>query len=118
MSYTLAATVIKRPTSIDESNDTQVVQQRTLSGTISRDYFGSNKRVWVLSYNNCNITDFNIINNIYQTYLSTGTTQTWAIDETNYTVSSTNVHLDLKQRGFRISGSSYISDFDLILTEA
>ena len=118
MSFLLASTAIRVPLTIEESNSTQVAQQRTLSGRVNRDYFGSNKRVWNLEYKNTNPTAFTVINNIYQTYLSTGTAQTWQVTETNYTVSATTVHIDLQVRQFGVRGSSYISDFTLILTEA
>ena len=103
---------------ITESNSTQVAVQRTLSGAINRDYFGSNKRVWELTYSNTKKTDYDTIKTIYDLYLSTGTTRTWQITEPNYTISLTNVHVDLLQRGFSVKGSSYISDFTLVLTEA
>ena len=118
MSFVLAGTSIKGPQTITEGNNTQMAQNRTLSGSVTRDYFGSNKRVWELEYKNVNTTAFGIIKAIYTTYITTGTTQTWAITETNYTVTSTLVHVDIQQRGFSVRGSSYISDFSLILTEA
>lgn len=118
MSYILHSTTIKRPNSMEVSNSTQAAQQRTLSGSVSRDYFGSNKRIWQLEYENCNKTDFDTIDAIYQAYLSTGTLRTWEITETNYDVDATNVHVDLQVRNFTVKGTSYISDFTLILTEA
>lgn len=118
MAYLLDAQTIRNPHSIDESNSTQYAQQRTLDGSIGRDYFGDNKRTWTLAYRNVKKTDYDTIKAIYDSYLANGTTKTWEVTETNYTVSSTSVHIDLVQRNFSISGSSYISDFDLILTEA
>jgi hypothetical protein len=118
MSYTLGGSTIRPPKSIDEANQTQYAQQKTLSGAVGRDYFGSNKRIWVLKFENCTKTDFDTINTVYQSYLTTGTTQSWVVDETNYTVSSTSVHIDLNRRSFTMPGTDYISDFDLILTEA
>lgn len=103
---------------MDEANSTQYAQQRTLSGRVGRDYFGDNKRVWGLDYKNVNTTDYTTIKTLYNTYLSTGATLTWEVTETNYTVSSTNVHVDLVERGFSVRGSDYLSDFTLTLTEA
>lgn len=117
MSYILSGSTIRRPGTVDERNSTQMAQHRTLDGTISRDYFGSNKRVWVLGYENVNTTDYTTIRNLYNTYLSNAVALTWEVTETNYTVSQTNVHVDLVDRGFRVKGTDYISDFDLILTE-
>lgn len=118
MAYLLDSVSIEAPTDMQESNDTQVAQNRTLGGSVTRDYFGSNKRVWVLSYRNKLKADYDTINTIYQSYLSTGTAKSWQVTETNYTVSVTTVHVDLKERGFNVGGESYISDFDLILVEA
>lgn len=118
MAYLLDSTTIKSPQEIEETNSTQTVQHRTLDGTISRDQFGDNKRVWVLSYRNIQKTAYDTINTIYQSYLSTGTVKTFQSTETNYTISQTNVHIDLQERAFSVGGSNYISDFDLILTES
>lgn len=118
MAFLLNGTEIKGSQSINVENSTQVAQQRTLSGAVNRDYFGSNKRVWSLEYENVNPTAFGVIDTIYQNYLSTGTCPTWEITESNYAISATNVHVDLLVRNFNVRGSSYISDFTLILTEA
>lgn len=118
MSYLLDGTSIRRPHQIEESNSTQVAVQRTLSGAINRDYFGSNKRVWKLDYNTVQPSDYTTIKAIYDAYLANGVTKSWEITETNYTISATYVHVDLLERGFSIRGSDYLSDFTLILTEA
>lgn len=118
MSFILAGTNIRAPQTIDESNSTLMAQQRTLDGKVHRDYFGLSKRIWTLTYKNVNITDYTTMQAIYANYLATDTTQTWQITETNYTVNSTNVHVDLLDRQFNIPGSSYLSEFSLILTEA
>jgi hypothetical protein len=118
MSYTLNGTAIKAPNTMQENNSTQVAQQRTLSGDVGRDYFGSNKRIWTLGYKNCKKSAYDTINTIYQAYLTSGTAVTWVSDETNYAISSTTVHVDLLSRGFSVQGDDYISDFALTLTEA
>lgn len=118
MAYTLASTNIRSPHRFRETNSTQVAQQRTLGGTVGRDYYGSNKRVWILEYENVNIADYNIIYNIYAAHLSAVAAQTWQVDETNYPISQTNVHIDLLEREFSVKGSDYLSSFTLILTEA
>lgn len=79
---------------------------------------GSNKRVWVLEYENTKKTDYDTIKAIYDSYLNTGIAKTWQVTETNYTVAQTNVHVDLLERSFTVRGESYLSDFTLTLTEA
>lgn len=118
MGYILDSTSIRPPSSIEETNTTQVAQVRTLQGNIGRDYFGDNKRVWKLEYNTVNGTDYATIKAIYDSYLATATAKTFEISETNYTVAQTNVHIDLQQRSFSVKGSDYLSDFTLVLTEA
>lgn len=118
MAYTLNGTTIRTPHQMSVGNSTQYAQQRTLSGNITRDHFGSNKQIWKLSYRNVQASEFTTINSIYQTYLSTSSPLTWSVSESNYTVSSTSVHIDIQERGFTVTGTDYLSDFDLILTEA
>lgn len=117
MAYILDATTIRRPTSITEENSTQYAQHRTLNGSMRRDYFGDNKRQWILEYENTNPTDYTTIRTIYDSYLSTNDPKSWQSTETNYTIAEVDVHIDLKVRDFGIKGESYISSFTLILTE-
>lgn len=117
MAYLLNGTTIRNPKSFEEANSTQVAENRTLDGTVSRDYFGSNKKVWTLNFENAKKTDYDTINTIYQSYLSTGATQSFQVTETNYAVAATNVHIDLFVRSFSIQGNDYLSNFTLILKE-
>lgn len=116
--YILDGTTIRNPHNFPERNTTQFAQHRTLDGTIRRDYFGDNKRVWELQYRNTKKADYDEINTIYQAYLATATPVSWEVTETNYTVTETSVHIDLIEREFSVRGTDYLSDFDLILTEA
>lgn len=121
MSYILNGTVIRSPMAFTEDNSTQVAQNRTLGGSINRDFFGTNKTVGSYDFVNAQTSEFSTINAIYQNYLTTGTTQSWQITEANYNgrfSSARNVHVDLLHRGYSVRGSSYLSDFTLILTEA
>lgn len=117
MAYILNGTTIRRPLEIRELNSTQMSEQRTLAGNVGRDYFGSNKRVWELTYENVTPTDFTTIKNLYLTYLSTETALTWEVTETNYTVTETDVHVDLAEREFSVRGETYLSNFTLVLKE-
>jgi hypothetical protein len=118
MAFILSGSTIRNPQQLTEKNDTQVAQNRTLSGSITRDYFGSNKRVWTLNFRNTKKADYDTIKAIYTTYLATATAVSWSATETNYTISATTVHMDLRERSFGVRGEDYISDFDLVLTEA
>lgn len=116
--YILSSTSIRSPNKMEVTNDTQVAVQRTLKGSINRDYFGDNKRVWTLDYTNVVKSDYDVINTIYQAYLTTEHVVTFSVTETNYTVTQTNVHVDLSKRSFGVGGDQYLSDFTLVLTEA
>lgn len=118
MSYVLSGSNIRAPHSFTEENSTQVAQNRTLDGTIRRDYMGTNKRRWILEYQNTKIADYAAIKAIYDSYLSTATAKAWQVTESNYTVAATTVHVDLVERSFSVRGEDYISDFTLTLTEA
>lgn len=119
MAFTLNGSTIKAPQSIAETVDNvQYAQQRTLSGSVNRDYFGSNKRVWKLSYNNISKSYYDTIKTIYDTYSTTGNAVAFVSTETNYAIASTNVHINIDTRGFTVGGEDYISSFTLILTEA
>ena len=117
MGYILDGTTIKSPSGFPEMNSTQFAQHRTLRGRIARDYMGDNKRIWNLSYEKTNVTDYAIIKAIYDSYLSTGVAKTFEVTDANYTIAETTVHLDLLVRQFDTKGDSYISGFTLILTE-
>lgn len=117
MAYILNGSTIRSPHRITETNSTQVAQNRSLSGSYRRDYFGSNKRIWILEYENTKKVDYDTIKGIYDSHLSTGSAITWQSTEANYTFAQTSVHIDLKERGFRVKGTDYISDFTLVLTE-
>lgn len=117
MAYILSGSNIRAPHEFDEFNSTQFAEHRTLSGSVRRDFFGSNKRVWILSYRNTKKSDYDTIKTIYDSYLSTGTGKTWEVTETNYDVDETIVHVDLLERGFTVRGTDYLSDFDVILKE-
>jgi hypothetical protein len=118
VSYLLASTEIRRPNNLEEGNSTQFAQNRTLSGAVTRDYFGSNKRGWIFDYVNVSKADYDTIKAIYDSYLASGTAQTFSSTEANYPVTATTVHVDLARRRFSVGGTDYISDFSLILTEA
>lgn len=118
MAYTLDSTTIRAPYSIKETSTTQYAQQKTLQGTVGRDYFGDSKRVWVLEYRNTKVSDYNTIKTIYDAHITSGVTKNFVSTESNYAVSSTPCHVDLQVREFSVRGSDYLSDFTLILTEA
>lgn len=118
MAYLLNGSEIKRPSEIQERDSKQYAQHKTLDATVSRDSFGSAKRIWVLTYKNCNAADYNIIKTIRDTYRSNDTVISWESTESNYTIAETWVHIDMDNRVIGVPGSDYLSDFSVTLTEA
>jgi hypothetical protein len=116
MSYTLAGTDFKRPTSIGWSIVSQFAENKTLDGSVSRDYFGSDKNVWQLSYKNVTNTDYLSILALYQDYLTNGVRYFQTVGES--IVVGALVHVSLSERQFTVGGSDYLADFTLTLTEA
>lgn len=117
MAFILDGITIRRPHTMQEANSTQIAVQRVLSGDITRDLFGSDKRVWTLAYTVVKKAAFDLINNIYQDYLINNIPKSWEITEPNNTIDVTTVHIDLQTRSFTIRGETMLSDFTLILTE-
>lgn len=118
MPYYLDGTPIRAPHDFKEEITNQYAQNRTLDGSINRDYFGDLKRVWTLQFVNMKLSDYTTVRTIYDSYLASFAAKTWLVDETNYTVSQTSVHLNMDSREFSIRGSDYLSDVTLTLTEA
>ncbi len=117
MSYTLGGVAIKAPQTMTENNNTQIAQVRTIAGSVRRDLFGANKRVWVMNYSNMTQADYALLNTQYQLYLANGSTQAFVVTEANYSITA-NVHIDLPTRAFNTQGTDYISDFAMTLVEA
>lgn len=116
--YILENTVLRSPTSMKEERVRVAAYQRAISGNFQADEFNSGRRIWTLHYENVQKADFDTIFNLYQTYLSTEDPMDFEINQDNYPITATNVHLDLDQRDFSTAGAGYISQFDLVLTEA
>lgn len=116
VAYILNGVTIRGPQRLTETNSTLYAQNRVLPGNVNRDFYGANKRVWILEYRN-NPTYYNVIKSIYDLYLSGGRTISWQVTGDNYSVSSTNVHVDLPERNFSARGTNYLSDYNLTLFE-
>jgi hypothetical protein len=116
--FTLGGTAIRSPNSMRETTQKQYAQQRPLSGSVNRKYYGSTKRVWELQYNNLNKTDYNTIRALYNSYLSTGTPQAFLLTSSGFTdFLSTNVHLSMPDTGFPKTATYYLTNFTLTLKE-
>lgn len=118
ITYVLNGIVIPPPQEMTETNSTLYAQIRVLQGDVSRKYYGDNKRMWILSYKNTKVATYDLIKELYDLYLNTNNLITWQITGDNYYVNESSVHIDIPRRTFSNSGETYISTFNLILTEA
>lgn len=116
--YVLNGTTIKSPSSISEVNESIYALQRMLSGDVSSDLFSGNKRTWHLEYEYLTQTQYDTIYDQYADYMENEQPVRFEINQDNYPLSATEVHVDLVEREFEIPGSSYYSSTTLILTEA
>lgn len=115
MSYLLGGTEIPRPQSMSVSRMSQYAQNKTLDGSVNRDYFGEDKLVFVLEYGNLLPADYTTLLGRYDEYIANGLR---FFDTTGEAVVyGTLVHVDLVPREYTVKGSSYISDTTLVLTE-
>ena len=116
MSYQLAGTTIKRPTSMNWTRTSQFAQNRTLDGSVTRDYFGDDKNVWELTYENISNADYLSILALYDDYIANGVRYFETPGE-NITIGA-YVHVSVNQRSFTVGGTDYLAGFTLVLTEA
>lgn len=117
IAYILNGTTIQPPHAFSEENGTLLAENQVLEGDVNRDFYGLNKRRWILVYRNLNKLDYDLIKAVYDTYLSGKQTVTWEVTGDNYTVGATDVHIDLPKRDI-MGGTHYLSTFELTLTEA
>lgn len=108
---------IKRPNELVESRLPVMALQRTMAGSVATDQLNTGNRVWELTYRDVLKSDFDTINDIYQEYLGRDFTMSFQVIQSNYVVPRVQVHIDLQVRSFSVGGSSYLSNFSLILTE-
>lgn len=117
ITFILGGNSIRRPHEMEDSHSTQYAENRVLDGDINRDFFGDDKRVWQLVYRNATPDEYQQIKAAYANYLATNDPATWEVTGVYYTVDETLVHIDLIDRGFTASGTHYLSNFMLVLTE-
>ena len=84
----------------------------TLDGTTKKD-ITNRKEQYVLSYELLTQAEISSILSEYDLQ----TTRDFSVNETNLTIASTPVHIDIKDRRYNTAGDSYREDLTLILTE-
>lgn len=94
----------------------QFAENKTLDGSVNRDYFGDDKNVWELHYDLINNDDYSTILSIYDDYINVGTRY---FETTGEAITiGTLVHVQVNQRSFNVGGSQYLAGFVLTLIEA
>lgn len=115
--FILGGVTIRSPMALTEVSSTLYAENRVARGSNNRVYYGKNKRIWSLQYDNLNVTDYAIIKSLYDLYLSTNSALTFEYHGYKYAFTQTTVHVDLVQRELPNTGIHYLSTFTLVLTE-
>lgn len=112
MAYILDGTTLRNPQELEIEELETGVAHETIDGKLKKSVTNRRRR-FVLRYQNLTRTQENTILNIWNQQ----DTVTFESTETNLTVASTTVHVEVFRRAFN-RGSEYRSDLSLILTES
>jgi hypothetical protein len=112
MAYILDGTTIKSPRALREAPLNIETEHQTISGDTKKDITARKMR-YILFYENILKTDADTIFSIYDQKAVV----TFQVTDTNKTISSRNVHVDVSGREYATLGTSYLVTFNLILTE-
>ena len=82
MSFTLAGSAIPTPSKKTESSDAIVVNHKCIDGTNTRDFVGTEKRIFECEWANIEYSDFQTIKNAYEDQRDNGTAKNLTISET------------------------------------
>lgn len=112
MAFLLNSQTLARPQSVTDEPVEVAITHTTISGTAKRDISARKKR-YILRYENISKSDADTILAIY----NLKAVVKFEMTETNLTVSERDVLVDLSIRDYGVPGTSYLSNFNLILTE-
>lgn len=112
MSYTLGSITLPNPKSFSRTLIESGASVITLNGRTKRDIINRKER-YVLGYEMLSQTNVNLILSEYNLQQA----RYFTVSETNLTIPSTLVHIDIADREYNTKGVSYREDFNLILTE-
>lgn len=112
MSYTLGDTTLPTPVNFSRKYIETGSKVTTLDGTTSQDIM-NRKEEYVLEFKNLTQAE---VGNILSEY-NLQTTRNFAVSETNLTISSTPVHIDITGREYNAKGNEYREDLVMVLTE-
>ena len=111
MAYILNGTTLKSPTTFDRETIESSVKHNLLTGRTVKDIRNRKDR-FILTFQYLSAAERNAIINIWQLE----TCVTFEVTETNLTIASTDVHVEIPERGY-LKGGDYREFFTLILTE-
>jgi hypothetical protein len=110
--YTLGDITLPRPKNMVRRQVETGATVITLDGTTKKDII-SRKEQFVLEYTL--LTQAEVASILGEYNLQT--TRNLAINETNLTVSTTPVHIEIEERQYNTKGNEYREDLTLVLTE-
>ena len=99
--WLLQGNPIPAPSKTQIKNDVQKVTRRVLDGSYSRDYIGSEKKVFECEYDFISAADYDFIKGQYDEQRLYGTAKTLAITKTGLTFSG-SVIIDFQDMGLPI----------------
>jgi len=110
--YVLGSLTLPRPNSFERRYIEKSSTVVTLNNTTKRDITGR-KEQFILGFRMLSQTEINAIIAEYEM----NTSRNFSVSETNLTISSTPVHIEIDRRQYATAGPSYREDVTLILTE-
>lgn len=112
MGYTLGSITLPNPVSLSREHVETSVANITINGTTFKDITNRKER-YILSFVNLTQAE---IGNIMSEY-NMQTHRNFVVSETNLTINSTQVHIDIASREYNSKGIEYREDITLVLTE-
>ena len=112
MSYVLGDVTLPSPTNFRREYIERSASNDMLDGTTKKDITNRKER-FILEFNNISQTDVSTILSEY----NLETTRDFEVTETNLTISSTQVHIDIGRRNYPTKGTDYREELTLLLTE-
>lgn len=84
MAWSINGNTIQAPANKTIKHDIQEATRRTLDGSYTRDYIGSEKKVFICEYPTISKVEYDWIRGFYENQRDNGTTMTLVIDEISF----------------------------------
>lgn len=112
MSYNLGSITLPRPVGLTRETIEKSAKIITLDNTTKKDITGRKER-YILEFKMLTQTEINTILSEYDLQ----TTRNFSVSETNLTITSTPVHIEIERRAYNTPGNEYREDITITLEE-